>query len=377
MLSDLHFRNQQNNARALVQTSLNSISGIFWALDQNTESSGNYSLFETDENQISLDLKTWGLFEVITSTSIKGPYISQKTALIGHELDQSNCLIMGNQNRPLAVCGSTRIKGNAVIPNAGVKRAYIEGQTYNGDQLIYGITSKTSSILSFNSTISAFTNSRLLNADSILEPGLQDSLIQAFGEGLIEVSSSGSAITLSQYLKGHIVVTSDESIIITRNAKLEDILLMAPRIVIEPGFEGSFQGIATKEISCTNASLKYPSALLVVDEKGEGSGIDVKSSSIEGCIQLYQKNQDQTTAGINIGSESVIIGSVSSNQWIDLKGNVSGVVRTNKFRLKTPSSIYENHLLNANISQDRIPVHYSCGIEESGNSAKTVVKWLD
>ncbi|MEZ5199162.1 MAG: hypothetical protein R2764_23105 [Bacteroidales bacterium] len=60
----------------------------------------------------------------------------------------------------------------------------------------------------------------------------------------------------------------------------------------------------------------------------------------------------------------------------DFKGKVYGSVACKKFLLKTPSSIYENHLMDVRIDLESLSKHYT-GIELTGTErVKKVIQWL-
>ena len=60
-----------------------------------------------------------------------------------------------------------------------------------------------------------------------------------------------------------------------------------------------------------------------------------------------------------------------------MKGQVHGSLYTDKFLLSTPSSVYENHLLNATIDASALPASFvGVGLLNT-NSEKKVVAWLE
>ena len=101
------------------------------------------------------------------------------------------------------------------------------------------------------------------------------------------------------------------------------------------------------------------------------------------CLGVLFAWQDATDAkkqvDISVAKKAVVYGQVFSCGTIDLKGCVYGSVLTNKFILRTPSAVYENHLLDATIDVSKLPVEYA-GIvimKDSSFADKRIAKWLD
>jgi hypothetical protein len=60
----------------------------------------------------------------------------------------------------------------------------------------------------------------------------------------------------------------------------------------------------------------------------------------------------------------------------NISGHVNGSIACKKFLLRTPSSIYENHLMDITIDLDSLSKHYT-GIDLTpSEKIKTIIKWL-
>src|SRR5690606_24842775 len=88
----------------------------------------------------------------------------------------------------------------------------------------------------------------------------------------------------NQKLRGNYLIKSSDSLFIGRDNFLEDVIISAPKIVFEDGFEGTVQACASELIVLgREVSLHYPSALcirssakgsqLILGEKSKVSGI--------------------------------------------------------------------------------------------------------
>ena len=81
--------------------------------------------------------------------------------------------------------------------------------------------------------------------------------------------------------------------------------------------------------------------------------------------------------GVILKKNSCVYGTVFSNGYADLQGIINGSLTCSKIMLNTPSSVYENHLLNAEIDVTKLSKYYvgiNC-VEVS--EKKKIVKWLE
>ena len=103
-----------------------------------------------------------------------------------------------------------------------------------------------------------------------------------------------------------------------------------------------------------------------------------ENDTISGNLFAYKKQNDVLKqAGLVISEKSVVYGHIYSNGYVDLKGTVDGSLMCNKIVLKTASSVYENHLLNAVIDATRLSKYYvGINLVDESN-VKKVVKWLN
>jgi hypothetical protein len=103
-----------------------------------------------------------------------------------------------------------------------------------------------------------------------------------------------------------------------------------------------------------------------------------ENDTLIGNIFTHQEIVDAyKRTGFRLAQKSVVIGQLYSTGYAEVKGNVYGSVMCSDFILQTPSSIYENHLLNAGIDQQALPGYYTGINLIKTNVSKRIVKWLD
>ena len=103
-----------------------------------------------------------------------------------------------------------------------------------------------------------------------------------------------------------------------------------------------------------------------------------ENDSISGAVFAFQKEPNpMKRVGVLISKESFVHGQVYSNGYADIEGTIFGSVMCASIILSTPSSVYENHLLNAVIDQTkRLPYFVGITITEE-SASKKIVKWLN
>jgi hypothetical protein len=345
-----------------------------------------------DENHIvTLQHAAWGVFEVLRSTANWKKHEERKVALSGIDTHRSEPLglYMTDLNKPLSLCGNTVIRGATTLPKAGVKRAYIEGQHFIGKQLINGNVSRSAPQLpAVNEQLvenSLFYLEQFAKAtDSVVQFDqlrLTDSIVNSFHQRTLLIHSNSALSLDNLFLKGNIIIRSDRSVRIGRNCRTSDILVYAPEIRVEEGFTGSLQLYATDTLSLApNCSLIYPSALALVNpiRREENMTLEIgENCHIAGAVFLqnnyrYSKSQ----AMLKVAEKATIAGLVYCNDYLELQGNIHGSLYCRRFLLKTPSSVYENHLLNATIDPYALSPHYVGIPLMETNRPKKIVKWL-
>lgn len=392
-LTRLQFDNVEINNRL----SLNAGSGLNLLLSkQSLVELGQQKivdLFNKGTDSVFLSRKFWGAYEIVVSKAIFKNKTSVRIAQIGFYPDNDHLysLYLSDNDKSLALCGNTLIKGAAWLPKAGVKRAYIEGQSFSRNTLVDGtITQSEKSLPKFNQELienirTTFSTKAISESDSTIqiEGGLTgDSLNNSFQNKTLVFSSSGSILISAGLYSGNIAVISDKQITVNSSALLKDVMLYAPKIVIEKEFRGNIQVFASDSIIIDErVTLTYPSVLgLVKNNRSTNISVIVlnENDSISGSIFVYKNdNAVLQQAGLIISPKAVVFGQVYSNGYVDVKGTINGNLMCNKIMLSTASSVYENHLLNAVIDVSKLPEYYT-GINLVEQSViKKVVKWLN
>jgi len=391
-------RTQFQNYEINQQLNLNADSGLNLLLSRQSlvdiNQQKNIDLYGRGEDSVELIRKTWGAYEIAVSrTHFKNTKV-KRIAQVGYHPDSSHLYSMyiPDHNKPIALCGKTIIKGKAFLPKAGVKRTYIEGQSFEGDNLINGTIKKSESTLpEFNKDLiknidTVFSTQIFSNDDSVMNIANQladDTLKNSFLNRTLVLKSAGPIEISGGIYSGNIVIISQTQITISSStASIENVILFAPRIIIENEFKGNLQAFASDSIFISNnVSLQYPSVLgLFQNKKSPRIPAIVlnEGAVVSGNIIINSTSTASTTlAGLILQSGAIVNGQVYCNGFADIKGTINGSLMCTKIILVTPSSVYENHLLNATIDVSQLSEHY-VGINlVKESNVKKVVKWLN
>jgi len=381
-----------------VDSGMNLLLGDDEAVPLNTEL--EVDLFQAGSDMVFLKRRSWGAFEVAVSKATFKGYTHKRVAQIGSNLfqDKEVALYLADQNKALSLCGNTEIKGTAYLPRAGVKRAYIEGQSFVGNQLIEGeVRESDKTVPDINMGMidvnAAYLEGSYNAEDSVVNFAKaqdMDRLHRSFSQPTVLFFSEGPIDLGGQSYHGNIVFVSSASVYLSRNSDLKDVLIYAPEVIVEDGFSGTVQAFAGQVMNVgKNCRFEYPSVLgLINTYPEEGVALHLgEGSELSGVLFAYQKQSSRKLQlQLTIEKDALIRGQVYSSATVELKGAIHGSLACQRFMLRTPSSVYENHLLNAVIDPSLLSAHFvginllSHSYQAAANDQvqlKQIVQWLE
>jgi hypothetical protein len=342
-------------------------------------------LFQQEKDSVRLEQKAWGLLEVATvkSWSGQGMYRDSliKTFLVGKEAP-NYALRLSEGTSPLYVCGTTRVVGTAFLPREGVERGAFnvaQGSPYTGDKLIYGKTElvKPTDMNIYKERFDDLRALQSLRGNISLE---QDSILQPFNQPTL-ILEGGRFNTTGLVLKGNVIIVANERIEVSANSVLEDVLLVAPEIVIEAGFQGTVQAFAWDSLVVeTGVFLDFPSVLCLLpyEERTDFSPEIVLQEGAEmiGTLMVPSFRYNTYKSKVTIEPTAKITGQVFVKGVLQHKGIVLGSVFCTEFLLQTPAGVYENYLLDAIIDRSLLPNAYLTPSILGEKDYKQVLKYL-
>lgn len=388
----LHVQHDEQSERVI----RNARSGIELLLDEpSTVEFGmpaEIDLFGRGQDSVRLEKKAWGAFEIVIARAHHRSLDRQFIAFAGWQADETDhtALTLADLDRPLSVAGSTRLRGTCFLPKAGIQRAYIEGQGYAGDKLVYGETRTSERFLPGCNDTLVDRIKRLFDfhpgaGDAVMyapEYSETDSIGNSFLEEVLTIYDDNTIRVSDKKICGHVCIIAGKTIYVEKNAFLGQVLLIAPKIVIADGVEGEFQAFARDSlITGEKVRLRYPSVLGVIgtDKSPDFAALVFgKESTLTGQLFACSSARDFRKHVVVITEkETKICGQVYSSDLVDHRGTVNGDIVCVKFVLKTNSAEYENHLLNAVIDRPARPVAFAASaLTRKKTDRKTIVQWL-
>lgn len=345
-------------------------------------------LFSEERDSVLIHTAPWGIFQIATVTAWNGRFEKQRSFIFGAALPDymNGCLYLADHKRPLSLVGHTILTGDVYTSKAGVKAAYINQRGFDNDKLVDGkIQNSQEALPETNKGVIEYLY-QLTKPDSVgdhmqnaLQPG--DSMIQRFNDSTAFLYSK-TVLNLDAFkLKGHIIIKSDSIIEVGAATVCEDVILVAPVIRFAKGFTGSVQAIATDSLLAEPGCMfEYPSALILLKRPNItwqnvmriGNGCQVNGIIMTKCDNADRfKTFAEIQPDCRINGIAYIMGFLAFS-----KATVSGTLLTDFFIYKTPSMLYENHLVDASVNRRSLSRYFIGSAIFKNASRKEIMKWV-
>jgi cytoskeletal protein CcmA (bactofilin family) len=391
-----HYNNRFYN-RIIIQDKLNSnVSSAINLLLANPDmldegSEKTISLYGETADSVKMEKDSWGIFDLFTVTSFHQRLQVKRSVMAGNYAYNSGnvAFFVSDHGQPVSVAGNVNIQGNTILPESGFKQANIEGKTFTGRRIAdHEMQKSKQNLPPLNDNIARLDNkyfvNKYLNDSSIIIPFeeiRQDSIVVSFLD-TITVLYSPNTINLNYiFLSGKIIVLSGKEIEINNTSQLTDIICVAPYIKIEDGFSGKLQILAQDSVSIgKDCNLKYPSVVGVISNKQiqKAPYLNIgENTTVCGISFIYRQSATADKQPfLRLGKGSVLKGQAYSNGYAEIKGSIHGSLYTDRFFLSTPSAIYENTIMDADIDIYKLSSSY-VGMDLIGEDTHgSVIKWV-
>lgn len=306
--------------------------------------------------QAEISSRDHGLFKIlIVKTVFKNDTVTS-THMVGDKNLHKTGLYLSSMSKPLTYAGNVKLFGTTYLPSKKIESKIIDNNFNQIEQ-------------SGQLMVSDFLKSNSLELKNIVEGYMRES--RQHCEPLTFQSKNNSFINKTSYLNvskinsrmqfnGNVVIHAADTVKIEQGASLEDVIVSAPNIIIEKGFKGTLQALATNNILVKDSvTLEYPSALVMVSE-GQNSNIDIHENvSIKGAIILAGASiQSVKMNKINISKNCKVLGDIYCDGVVELKSDIWGSVYTNGTSHTSPSGHYENLLCGIEINPFQKPKYF-------------------
>jgi len=366
---------------------------ILLASEDSTYTNGKtFSLFGQDTDSVSLKRSFWGVYDVGASRAFIQKDTLYKAFTFANAIDSSKwaAIYLIDEDRPFSLSGKTLVRGNAYIPKAGVKEAYIDNKAYEGDKrLISGSKHVSGRVLpqldvKRLNQLEQYQTQDIPGDSTVLK---NDSVKQSFLQPTRFASFKKEVHTLRNIkLSGNMVLFSDTTIIIDSTAVLNNIMIFAKAISVKSGFHGNCQLFATDSIRVdSNCRFDYPSCLGVLRLKDAKVSTQARiyigtKASFSGLIFTYEQKDGPLKPQIIISENIKITGQIYSQGTLELgnKSEVDGSVFTSRFIYRTQFTLYENYLINTTIDSKALsPYYLTSELIPVAKKKKKTLQWIE
>jgi hypothetical protein len=378
---------QKNLRYNRLLTNLNSGIDILLSKDYKKFDADNIvDLDSSQAEKLLLRKERWGLFDLALVKSYVFLDTIKKAFFIGDQTDKDRSVIyLTDEDRPLSVSGNTQIVGDAYLPKAGVREAYMEGKSFTSGKLVNGaIKTSTNKLPALDKEIIKKiqkTLSGILLGE--VSPLLDSTGNSFFNTAKVIRADSASTLIENKILKGKITYISDTLVRIAKSSRLNDIIIYATAIVVEDGFEGNCQLFATDSIVIgKRCSFNYPSACGVIrpEKRKIQPRISIGSGTkFTGIIFAYEETKSELQTFIDIGKNTLIEGEVFTGLLkFQSPLTIFGKVTCNRFLVETEESLYENYLVDVKLNRNRRSNYYlTSNLFTNNKYGNSILKWLD
>lgn len=372
-----------------LQNNLTSGTNVLLESPEEFDNEVKLSLFQQPNDTVLLKRTPWGIYTIGTAKAINQQDTLSRAFSIASVIDSAKwcTLYLIDEDRPVSVSGKTSIKGNAYLPKAGLKEAYVNNQAYQGDKrLIIGQKRDSEKELpkldlqTLKQQADAYQNwnrqdSILLRQDTVRQSFLRQTLMFKFGK---------QPYTLTNCLEGNIILHSDTSITIENTAALKNILVFARSITVKAGFKGNCQLYASDSIQVeADCVFRYPSVIGVANFADKAEGQRKLSlgdhTAFQGILFTYEKAKNELRPYLELGKDATVSGLVYSQGILNYKDNtvINGSVYTSRFLYQTTYTRYENYLINIKLDGPGLSPYYLTGsaLPAAAKSQK-ILQWL-
>ncbi|MCC6370241.1 MAG: hypothetical protein IT236_04475 [Bacteroidia bacterium] len=353
----------QRNANAYaqsVQLNYNLLSAFQLAQSEYfNQSLNNQWLKNTgNDDSIKIQKKYWGAYQLINVQTKNRHKQLKQCGLYGTNMSGDTGLVVSDNSRPIGLSGKIEFKAACYLPRAGIKPAYIEGQSYQPSSETNSFIKSAPAQIPYPAQVhvDGMANQRITANDGTdsLVSNLPMVIDHSFTQKTL-VWECGLSKLSQLRLKNNIKLICNQ-IEIDSTCHFENILIVANKVRFNQGFVGKVHVIARDSILIQdNCHFNFPSSfVLLPKEEGENTfnTITIGNNCVffGGIVALGNKeNTSSQKVFIKLNASSTINGFVYSSDYLHLQGEANANIMASKLLLKTPSAVYENHLLGCTI----------------------------
>jgi hypothetical protein len=324
----------------------------YFTIDRNDKWMKNIA----NDDSIKIKRLNWGAYLLITAQTKNRHYALSQSGLYGTTMSADTGLVVSENSRPIGLSGQITFKAYCYLPSAGIKPAFIEGQSYMGAGSNVNYIKKAPYQIPelserFKKGV-AEQQTQLVNSDDSLLFTFPNTLAQSFSHKtiVIEVSRNLTNLHFSENIK----IISQNEITIDSTCHFDNVLIIADKVKFKRGFKGSVHVIASDSIVAEKETVfEYPSSFVLSTGAGKEDRLRCiiisENCKFSGGLIAFTSELNGPKVFIKLNASSEINGTVYSSGYLHVEGKLNANVFCGKLMLKTPSAVYENHMLACEI----------------------------
>lgn len=346
----------------------------------------NLDLFGEGSDSVQLMRKPWGVFDVAVVSAAKGHFRDTTVALLGSTFSAINqaALYLTDENVPLAVNDDAQVRGEAWLPQTGDVRSGslpLTGERRQGAPVTGKILASQKQLpVVSDSALARLRDYAQLHLEGLLpagsQPGTKPPSLATSFLGPPAVCYYTGPVALTGTIAGQVVVISSQRLIVEASSHLEDVLLLAPTILIKSGFRGRVQIIARDTVAIgDNCQLAYPSAACVYGAQQTALVSLGAGSRLQGVV-IATAAQPGLACSVRLTPSTTVEGQVFSAGTVENCGTVRGTVMCRRLLYRGIGSFYENYLVNCLLDRPGLSPHFLTTRLLNPRAGIGVVAWL-
>lgn len=348
-------------------------------------------LFGAGTDSVSIEKKPWGAFDVAVVTAANAHFADTLMALLGSQFTPVNqaALYLADERIPLSVGDDAQVRGQGYVAKgeaAHPTNLPAIGPVRTGAPVTGGLhPSRPELPINADSALVRLRDYAGLRLQGWLPAGSRTSTVLRS----LHVSFFGAAtvifqpepITLRQLvLAGQIVVVSSRRLVVEASAQLDNVLLLAPVVVVRAGFRGRVQIIARDTVDIErDCELAYPSAVCAYAGTTTPAQVLLgENARVCGLVVAANGNEAGAAAAavVRMAAGAAVEGQVFSTGTVENCGLVRGIVMCRRLIYRTPSGYYNNYLVNAVIDRPGLPAAFLTSPLLNAGAPSGVITWL-
>jgi hypothetical protein len=341
-------------------------------------------LYEEEKDSLWIKKEIWGIYEFAAIASFVKQDTLKKTFLTAPENKDPSAIYLSDEDRPLSLSGDTKIFGDAFLPKSGVKQAYVDGKPFKGKTLVNGNIKESGRKLPVLNLSILQDIEKWLDDSLTKETNLEDSISNSFFNPTLIIKINREDPVIRGSIIGNVVVLCDTVLRIESSAVLQDIRVYSRAIIIADAFQGNGQFFARDSIVAGKATkFTYPSCLGVLKKEEVKSQVKIElgeRSDFSGILFSYENERSDLQTMVSLGKNSIVTGEVYARGLIKMEKPIAvkGKVSCNRFIIQTPTTLYENYLIDITLDRAKRSKYYlGSALFESTDKRMEVLKWLN